>query len=181
MGRSAVFDQERFDRLNRAGRYAGAERMIRRAMIESGGSDSHWLLAQLAWYCTRDGRLAESGRHLARAHALAPRCPLVRLERAQLAQARGLWDQAIRGYRSLIACPVERLAFGPCGEGLRHAQSMRLDCCFHIGECYEDSGRPAIARRWYTRHLSKRRAGLPSVYERTTVVRALRGVGGGGA
>lgn len=167
-----AFDQFRFDALCDADRYVQAEAMIRRALEAE--PHSHWLMARLAFLCTRDGRAKEALRVLERALRIEPRCPLVRWEHGSTLQALGRHADAIAVYRGITRQPLHDLAFGTCGEGLRWARSLRLDCLFFIGECYAELGRPALARRWFLKHLDERCRGIPTMVSKREVVRVLR-------
>lgn len=136
--------------------------------------DSHYLVSRLSltYY---EQRQYETALHYSReAMELAPRCPLVLWNHAGALEQTGHEREAIRIWKRLLRRGVERIAHGPCGEGIRQAESLLNDCRYRIGKTYCFLGRPALAWRYMHAHLAHRRRGLPSIYSRADVLRNLK-------
>ena len=136
--------------------------------------DSHYLVARLAltYY---EQRQYETALHYSReAMKLAPHCPLVLWDYAGALEQTGHECEALRIWKRLLRRGIERIANGPCGEGIRQAESLLNDCRYRIGKTYCFLGRPALAWRYMQAHLAHRRRGLPSIYSRADVLRNLK-------
>ena len=135
--------------------------------------DSHYLLTRLA-LTHYEQRQYETALHYSqKAMELAPHCPLVLWDHAGALEQTGHEREAIRIWKRLLRRGIERVAHGPCGEGIRQAESLLNDCRYRIGKTYGFLGRPALARRYMHAHLTHRRRGLPSIYSRADVLRNL--------
>ncbi|MBR4252698.1 MAG: hypothetical protein IKQ15_10455 [Kiritimatiellae bacterium] len=144
----------------------------RKAILEEleTNPDSHYLVTRLAltYY---EQRQYETALHYSQeSMKLAPRCPLVLWNYAGALEQTGHECEAIRIWKSLLRRGVERIAHGPCGEGIRQAESLLNDCRYRIGKTYYFLGRHALAWHYMHAHLRHRRRGLPSIYSRTDVL-----------
>ena len=144
----------------------------RKAILEEldAEPDSHYLVSRLSltYY---EQRQYETALHYSReATKLAPRCPLVLWNHAGALEQTGHEREAIRIWKRLLRRGVERIAHGPCGEGIRQAEALLNDCRYRIGKTYYFLGRPALAWRYMHAHLAHRRRGLPSIYSRADVL-----------
>ena len=128
--------------------------------------DSHYLLTRLA-LTHYEQRQYETALHYSqKAMELAPHCPLVLWDHAGALEQTGHEREAIRIWKRLLRRGIERVAHGPCGEGIRQAESLLNDCRYRIGKTYYFLGHHALAWRYMQAHLSHRRRGLPSIYSR---------------
>lgn len=73
-------------------------------------------------------------------------------------------------FNSIMNYPVEIIAYGPYGEGLNYARSIHNDARFMLGVTYLDIGSPELALHWLTLHISYRRRGVYSDFNRRAVV-----------
>ena len=132
--------------------------------------DSHYLVSRLAltYY---EQRQYETALHYSQeSMKLAPHCPLVLWNYAGALEQTGHEREAIRVWKRLLRRGIERIAHGPCGEGIRQAESLLNDCRYRIGKTYYFLDRPALAWRYMHAHLTHRRRGLPSIYSRADVL-----------
>ncbi len=148
-----------------------ARRRIRAELRTSPAS--HWLLSRLAltYYEQRNYRMALETEH--RAFAIAPHCPLSLWGLAGANHMLGHRAEATTLYTRLIRRGVDRLAHGPCGEGLRWARGLVADCWYRLGvirESQRDFGGAIAAFRL---HLERRQRGS-SIYSASDVREELR-------
>ena len=136
--------------------------------------DSHYLISRLALTYYEQRQYETALQHSQKAMELAPHCPMVLWDYAGALEQTGHDREAIRIWKRLLRRGVERIAHGPCGEGLRQAESLLNDCRYRIGKAYHFLGRPALAWRYMHAHLAHRRRGLPSIYSRADVLRNLQ-------
>lgn len=132
--------------------------------------DSHYLVSRLAltYY---EQRQYETALHYSQeSMKLAPHCPLVLWNYAGALEQTGHEREAIRVWKRLLRRGIERIAHGPCGEGIRQAESLLNDCRYRIGKTYYFLDRPVLAWRYMHAHLTHRRRGLPSIYSRADVL-----------
>lgn len=123
--------------------WKGARRLIRQGLRKD--PESHWLLTRLSltYYEERDyARALEISDR-----ALAPRCPLVLWDHAGTLEMLGRTQDAMRFFRRMLSCGVERLANGPCGEGTGWARGLRADALYRLSACYAQSGKYKEALR----------------------------------
>ena len=125
---------------------------------------SHWLLARLALmhYELHDYRAARE--YAKRAMTLEPRCHLALWEYAGALQMLGRHREAVKVYRRLTHRGAERIASGPCGEGLARARGLVADCHYRIASSLRALGARQAAGREFRRHLGMRLSGSRSIY-----------------
>jgi len=83
----------------------------------------------------------------------------------------GRKKEALSIYRWLISWGEERLAYGPCGEGIQRARSLIADCFYRIGGIFEEQGQRKRAVAAYREHMSRRTPGTRSIYPLSQVKR----------
>ena len=144
----------------------------RKAILEEleTNPDSHYLVTRLALTYYEQRQYETTLHYSQESMKLAPRCPLVLWNYAGALEQTGHECEAIRIWKSLLRRGVERIAHGPCGEGIRQAESLLNDCRYRIGKTYYFLGRHALAWHYMHAHLRHRRRGLPSIYSRTGVL-----------
>jgi tetratricopeptide (TPR) repeat protein len=162
-------------RLFRAEDYARARSLLQKALLDE--PDSHWLLTRIGATLYEERRYDEALAYSKRAHAIAPRCPLVLWDLAGCHDMLGEAESAICIYERLIRRGVERVAYGDCGEGLRWARSLIADAHYRRGMCLLGEGRKRAARNAIDRHLSMRGPGCRSIYPLNEVRASRRALG----
>jgi len=99
-----------------------------------------------------------------RAWRLAPHCPLVMWDYAGTLDMLGRKKEALVLFRRLLNRGEQRLAHGPCGEGVRWARSLMADCFYRIATILEEQQQRKRAFHAYTEHLARRKRGAQSIY-----------------
>lgn len=132
--------------------------------------DSHYLTTRLALTYYEQRQYETALNYSREALKLAPHCPLVLWDYAGALEQTGHEREAIRVWKRLLRRGIERIAHGPCGEGIRKAESLLNDCRYRIGKTYYFLDRPVLAWRYMHAHLTHRRRGLPSIYSRADVL-----------
>jgi len=150
------------------GDYKAAQRLLEKELKNS--PEDHWLLAELSSAYYEQYRYEQARRLAIRALRLAPRCPLALWHYAGALFMLKQYDNALTVFRRIVRRGVERVAYGPCGEGERWAKSLVNDSRAKIGKCYARKGDYRYGLRWSEAHLSHRAPGIPSVYSREEIV-----------
>jgi len=135
--------------------------------------EDHWLLTRQSSHYYEALQYRTALRYSKRALRLAPHCPLVLWVYANVLDMLGKKREARLVYKKLLRRGVERIAYGECGEGLRWAEALLVDCRYRIGMSYADEGRKNLAIRYLRQHLSQRKPGLRSLYSLNEVRREL--------
>lgn len=153
-------------------RWQQARALIRRALRSE--PEDHWLITALGltYYEQRQYRRALA--YSERALALAPRCPLVLWDYAGCLHMLNREQEALRIYRRLTRLGVRRMAFGECGEGLRWAKSMVVDCHYRMACCHQRLGHLSDAKHAFRLHLALRAQGYRSIYPLRDVRQEIR-------
>jgi tetratricopeptide (TPR) repeat protein len=139
-----------------------ARRLIRAALSRK--ADDHWLLSRLAltYYEQRQYRRALN--YELKALQIQPYCPLAIWGYAGTLAMLERDKEALEIYRWLISWGEDRLAYGPCGEGIQRARSLIADCFYRIACVLEARGQHKRALLFYKEHLSRRNRGTRSIY-----------------
>src|SRR5262249_34895563 len=116
----------------------------------------HWLLTRLGLTYYEQKQYKRALNYALKALQIEPYCPLVVLDYAGGIDMLDRKKEALSIYRWLISWGEERLAYGPCGEGIRSARSLIADCFYRIGAILEEQGQRKRAVAAFREHLSKR-------------------------
>ena len=148
--------------LVRAERWSEARRAITVELRSD--PENHWLVSRLALTFYEQHRYKEALRHSERALMLAPRCPLSLWDYAGTLQMLGRDTEAVNVYRGLIRRGSQRIANGPCGEGLARARGLIADCHFRLSKSLHALNRELEAKVHFAKHLDLRGPGCQSIY-----------------
>lgn len=133
--------------------------------------DNHWLLTRLGLTYYEQKQYKRALHYEAKALQIEPYCPLVIWDYAGTLDMLGRKKEALSIYRWLASWGEERLAYGPCGEGIQAARSLIADCFYRIGAILEEQGQRKRAIAAYQEHLSRRTRGTRSIYALSQVRR----------
>jgi tetratricopeptide (TPR) repeat protein len=136
--------------------------------------DDHWLLTRLGLTYYEERNYNRALFYDTKAIKIAPACPLVLWDYAGTLSMLDRNKEAISIYQKLLRRGEKSIAFGRCGEGLAWARGLVADCFYRIGICYEESGLPKKAKRYYQQHLARRGPGCRSIYPISEVKKRLR-------
>ncbi len=118
--------------------------------------NDHWLLSRLGSVYYEQRKYRKALEYSKKALALAPDCPLVLWDLAGPLFATGKVRAAWQIYRGLLNKGPEKIAKGPCGEGLSWANSLMVDCIFSIGLCLQRMGKTDQAALFFGKFLELR-------------------------
>ncbi|SRR6266567_3686472 len=133
--------------------------------------NNHWLLTRLGLTYYEQKLYKRALYYELKALQIEPYCPLVVWDFAGTLDMLGRNKEALSIYRWLISWGEERLAHGPCGEGIQAARSLIADCYYRIGTILEEQGQRKRALAAFGEHLSRRTRGTRSIYPLSKVKR----------
>jgi tetratricopeptide (TPR) repeat protein len=149
-----------------------ARRLIREALKQE--PNSHWLLSRLALTYYEKQQYRRALNYELKALQIEPYCPLAIWGYAGVLDMLERHKESLQIYRWLISWGEDRLAFGPCGEGIQRARSLIADCFYRIAHIQERSGQRKRAIQAYKEHLSRRTRGTRSIYQLKVVKDKMR-------
>jgi tetratricopeptide (TPR) repeat protein len=132
---------------------------------------NHWLLTRLGLTYYEERQYKRALHYALKALQIEPYCPLVVWDYAGTLDMLGRRKEALSVFRWLTTWSEERLAHGPCGEGIQAARSLIADCFYRIGAILEEQGQRKRAGAAFREHLSRRTRGTRSIYPLTQVRR----------
>jgi tetratricopeptide (TPR) repeat protein len=141
----------------------GKARLLIRKSLRHEPND-HWLLTRLGLTYYEQKQYKRALYYENKALQIAPYRPLVIWDYAGTLDMLGRTKEALSIYRWLASWDEERLAYGPCGEGVQAARSLAADCFCRIGAILEEQGQRKRAITAYREHLSRRTRGTRSIY-----------------
>lgn len=133
--------------------------------------NDHWLLTRLGLTYYEQKQYRRALRYELKALQIEPYCPLVVWDYAGTLDMLGRKKEALSVYRWLPSWGEEKLAFGPCGEGIQAARSLIADCFYRIAVILEEQGQRKRAIAAFQEHLSRRTRGTRSIYPLSKVRR----------
>jgi tetratricopeptide (TPR) repeat protein len=133
--------------------------------------NDHWLLTRLGLTYYEQKQYRRALRYELKALQIEPYCPLVVWDYAGTLDMLGRKKEALSVYRWLTSWGEEKLAFGPCGEGIQAARSLIADCFYRIAVILEEQGQRKRAIAAFQEHLSRRTRGTRSIYPLSKVRR----------
>jgi tetratricopeptide (TPR) repeat protein len=126
--------------------------------------NNHWLLTRLGLTYYERKQYKRALHYELKALQVEPYCPLVIWDYAGTLDMLGRKREALSIYRWLTTWGEERLAYGPCGEGIQAARSLIADCFYRMGAILEEQGQRKRAVAAFREHLSRRTRGTRSIY-----------------
>ena len=144
--------------------WARARSLLRAALRRR--PDDHWLWTRLAMVIYEQRQYSRALVAAQHAFSLQPRCPLVLWDLAGPLQALERHSEALALYRRIVRTPLERLAFGRCGEGLARAKGLVADSYYRLSISLDALGRHKQALAASHRPLPPRGPGCHSISRR---------------
>jgi tetratricopeptide (TPR) repeat protein len=148
-----------------------AEGILERALKKA--PDDHWLLTQLGAALYEQRRYRDALRHLESSLAIVPDCPLTLWHLAGTLDALDRPTEAVDLYLRLVRSTVSPLD-DPCWESVAWADSLKTDCVYRIGVCYQRLGHPWQAKNYFRTYLNLLSRGLSGTYPADVVSRRIR-------
>ncbi len=117
-------------------------------------TDDHWLLTQLSEVFYEMKNYDRALELSTKAFELEPDCPLVMTDHALHLYMHQKDDEAIKIWEKLLTRPIEEIANGECGEGMRNAKSMINDVRARIAISLLAIGEHQKAINYFNEHLN---------------------------
>jgi tetratricopeptide (TPR) repeat protein len=135
--------------------------------------ESHWVLTQLGvtYYEQRQYKRAE--RLFEEAVAIMPECPLALWHLAGSKDALGDHQSAIRIYSRLLMSK-RTAAEDPCWESDEWTESLKTDCVYRLGVCFDHLGKKKKAEQCYRHYLELLLAGAAGMYSAEDVIHKIQ-------
>lgn len=155
---------DRIWRLFKKQDFAQARDLLLDELENSEKRDDHWLLCRISttYYEERNYRPALA--YIQKALKLAPDCPLALWGLAGVLDMLEREREAIAIWERLLRRGEENIAFGACGEGLKWAKALMLDCLYRLALAHRDLKNYRQARWYMTKHINGRYPGNGSIY-----------------
>lgn len=154
--------------------YKRARELIQIKLNKKENAKDHWLLCSLATTYYEERNYKRAFTIIKKAYKIAPKCPLVLFNYAGTLDMLEMDDEAIKIWKGLIKRGIRNLAYGECGEGLKEAKGLVLDCYYRLGLAYRDLNDDKTANFYLKRHLMNRYPGNGSIYSMKEVKSKLK-------
>jgi len=139
-----------------------ARRLIRKELRKN--RDDHWLLTRLSLTYYEQKQYRKSLQYVIQALQIAPYCPLAVWDYAGTLDMLRRRKKALQVFQWLVSWGENRIAYGECGEGIRFARSLIVDCYYRIARIYEERRERVKAIMAYRQYLVRRKRGARSIY-----------------
>jgi len=132
--------------------------------------EDHWIVTQLA-EVNYEMRNYDVALQLSeKAIALAPNCPLVINDYANMLYIHEKYSESISLWKLLSNKGTKRIANDVCGEGINAASSLLNDSRFRIAVAYQHANDTKHALLYLKLHLKNRRRGVFSNFTKSEVL-----------
>jgi tetratricopeptide (TPR) repeat protein len=158
--------------LVRAGKWAAAEKQIRRELKSEPGS--HWLWTRLSVVRYERHAYSDALKYAKKALKIMPTCSLALWDRAGALDMLKRHREAIRDYKMLVVRGTRGMLREACNESRGWARGLVADSHYRLGLCWKKLGRKAPAREAIRKSLRARGPGCRSIYPVSEVRQALR-------
>jgi tetratricopeptide (TPR) repeat protein len=141
---------------------------------------NHWLLTQLGVTFYEQKRYKEALKLFRASRRILDDCPLTLWNLAGTLDALGEYEDAVRIYVWLLGSkrtPQE----DPCWESPEWANSLKTDCVYRLGVCFQNLGKEQWAEHCYRQYLVLLTLGIDGTYSAADVVRRIRELHGSGS
>jgi tetratricopeptide (TPR) repeat protein len=138
------------DELLARGRWAQARKLL--AAQRQNDPTNHWVITQIG-VCFYERRKYQTAlEYFVEARRYKPDCPLTLWHLAGALNALGKHGQAISIYTWLLRSNVTPEE-DPCWETTQWTESLKADCIFRIGVCFENFGKKQKAEECFRQYL----------------------------
>ncbi len=171
MKRKAIISQK-INQLFDFENYEEARKLLKQELKVN--TDEHWLLVRIATTYYEEKKYKQALEFSEQAIQIAPNCPLTLWEYAGDLEMTGDIYKAIGIWKKLLNKDTQKLANGPCGEGLTAAKALQMDCAFRLGIAFRDLNKVEESKKYFDLHLKLRYPGNRSIYKRTYVMNRIK-------
>jgi len=135
--------------------------------------DDHWIITQLAEVNYEMHNYDLALQLAEKAILLAPNCPLVINDYANMLYIHENYSESINLWKRLLKKGAKRIAKDECGEGINAAVSLLNDCRFRIAVAYQHINDIKSAIHYLKLHLKNRRRGIFSNFTKSEVLKRI--------
>jgi hypothetical protein len=165
----------RINELFRTCRWDDARRLLE---IERDKDPSnHWVVTQLGVTYYEQKCYKEAYRLFRASYDILDTCPLTLWNLAGALDALGKYDVAIRFYTWLLQSD-KTPKDDPCWESALWTASLKADCLYRLGVCYQHLGRNDPAECCFREYLNLMARGIDGMYPADDVMKRLRSLQG---
>lgn len=132
-----------------------------------------WLLANVAMTYYDLKKYSQGMTYAVQAFQISPKDPLITHYYSILLNANNHRTRAREMWMRIARMSIDRIAYGPFGEGLLYARSLRTDVFARIGFSYMADNDAVNGAKFLRKHLLHRRRGQPSTFERRYIQKHL--------
>jgi tetratricopeptide (TPR) repeat protein len=176
MKKKPISFSDRIWQMFQKGEYARARKLLLDDLKKCKKLDNHWLLSRISstYYEERKYRTALA--YVNKAMKLAPHCPMVLWDYAGTLDMLCREKKAITIWKNLLRRGANGVAFGECGEGLKRAKGLMLDCYYRLALAHRDLEKFRQARYYMMKHINGRYPGNGSIYSLTEAKQKLKDI-----
>jgi hypothetical protein len=139
--------------------------------------DDHWLLTQLGVTYYEQGRYRESLTPFLDSLKIVPDCPLTLWNLAGALDALGKPEEALAIYTWLLRSK-KSADDDPCWESEDWTDSLKTDCVYRVGACFQRLGRAESAGNCFRQYINLILAGMNGTYSIDDAARRIRDLHG---
>ncbi len=135
--------------------------------------DEYFLYSRISLTYYEEKNYKEALSYSSIAFSMEPKDPVVLWDYAGALSMTDQEEMAIKIWKQIIDMPLEELAYGVFGEGMRSAKSLYNDTLYRIGYCYFSINNFGLAKKFLEKHINNRRRGIPSLYTLSSIKKEL--------
>jgi tetratricopeptide (TPR) repeat protein len=138
--------------------------------------NNHWFLTRISTIYLEEKQYDKALEYVEQALQIAPRCPLVLWDYAEVLDRLKRNEEAIQIYKKIIRRGISRTAYGECGEGLRWARSIINDSRYMLGLIYASMSKFQLAGNSLKKYIANHDRNTPSIYDLREVKKDLKSI-----
>ena len=85
-------------------------------------------------------------------------------------------ESAAKILKQILRSDINDIAYGEHGEGMKYAKQIMNDSIYLLGVSYLNRKRKDLAKQYFKKHLANRQKGIPSDFNKVTVIKKLQEV-----
>jgi len=138
---------------------------------------NHWVLTQLGVTLYEQKRYKQALELLLDSLKIVGDCPLTLWNLAGTLAALRKYDDAVGVYTWLLQSE-KTPEDDPCWESRQWTDSLKADCVYRMGACFQNLGKKDQAGRWFREYLNLLAIGVDGLYSMEDVVQRIRSLQG---
>ncbi|MBX3415278.1 MAG: tetratricopeptide repeat protein [Pirellulales bacterium] len=162
---------ERIEALLAAEKWDAARSLLEQELARA--PEDHWLITQLGVVSYEQRKYPAALKQFVRSLEIVADCPLTLWNLAGTLDALGKVERAIPIYAALLRSKKSS-ADDPCWESPRWTDSLKADCIYRLGVCFQKLGKLKESEAYYRRYLDLLLAGVVGTYTADEVTQEIR-------